>query len=309
MTLPFTSLWSDSGYTVDGNPTPPPSELPIAQIQVVTPGFFDTVDMRIARGRDFSADDEYGRPQVAIINERLARDAFSGADPLGRIIHTGMTLESSKGMQIVAVVADAREVSPDLPARPEIYLPYLQHPGPGSRLELLAHTSIAPETLAASIREAARALNPEVPVRFSTMNDAFSKALAYPRFRAVLVAGFAVLAVALALVGIYGVLSYLVAERTPEIGVRMALGALRRDIFSHVINASMRLVAGGLLAGLLGTLAVVRVLQTVLYGVSPRDPLTIAAVACLFVVTAFLASSIPALRASRVDPLVALRQD
>jgi predicted permease len=309
MTLPFTSLWSDSGYTVDGNPTPPPSELPIAQIQVVTPGFFDTVDMRIARGRDFSADDEYGRPQVAIINERLARDAFSGADPLGRIIHTGMTLESSKGMQIVAVVAEAREVSPDLPARPEIYLPYLQHPGPGSRLELLAHTSIAPETLAASIREAARALNPEVPVRFSTMNDAFSKALAYPRFRAVLVAGFAVLAVALALVGIYGVLSYLVAERTPEIGVRMALGALRRDIFSHVINASMRLVAGGLLAGLLGTLAVVRVLQTVLYGVSPRDPLTIAAVACLFVVTAFLASSIPALRASRVDPLVALRQD
>jgi len=125
----------------------------------------------------------------------------------------------------------------------------------------------------------------------------------------VLVAGFAVLAVALALVGIYGVLSYLVAERTPEIGVRMALGALRRDIFSHVMSGSMRLVAGGLLAGLLGTLAVVRVLQTVLYGVSPRDPLTIAAVAGLFVVTAFLASSIPALRATRVDPLVALRQD
>jgi putative ABC transport system permease protein len=141
------------------------------------------------------------------------------------------------------------------------------------------------------------------------MDDAFSRALAYPKFRAVLVAGFAMLAVALALVGIYGVLSYLVAERTPEIGVRMALGALRRDVFAHVITGSMRLVAGGLLAGVLITLAVVRVLQTVLYGVSPRDPLTIASVAGLFVVTAFLASSIPALRASRVDPLVALRQD
>jgi putative ABC transport system permease protein len=308
-TMPFTSLWSDSGYTVDGNPTPPPSELPVAQIQVITPGFFDTVDIKIARGRDFSADDEYGRPQVAIVNERLARDAFGAADPLGRIIHTGMTPESMKGMQIVAVVADVREVSPDLPARPEIYLPYLQHPRPGSQLTLLTHTSIAPETLAASIREAARALNPEVPVRFSTMNEVFAKSLAYPRFRAVLVAGFAVLAVVLALVGIYGVLSFLVTERTPEIGVRMALGALRRDIFSHVIVTSIRLVAGGLGAGLFATLAVVRVLQTVLYGVSPRDPLTIAAVAGLFVITAFLASSIPAMRASRVDPLTALRQE
>src|SRR5262249_3494559 len=136
-----------------------------------------------------------------------------------------------------------------------------------------------------------------------------AKALAYPRFRAVLVAGFALLAVALALVGIYGVLSFLVAGQTPEIGVRMALGAPRRHIFSQTIGTSMRLVAGGLLAGLLGTLAVVHVLQSVLYGVSPRDPLTIVAVAGLFVVTAFLASSIPALRASRVDPLVALRQD
>jgi predicted lysophospholipase L1 biosynthesis ABC-type transport system permease subunit len=220
-----------------------------------------------------------------------------------------MTPETNNGMQIVGVVADTRDEAPDALASPIIYLPYLQHPGPGSRLELLAHTSIAPETLAPSIREAARALNPEVPVRFSTMDDAFNKTLAYPRFRAVLVAGFAMLAVALALVGIYGVLSFLVAERTPEIGVRMALGALRRDIFSHVIGGSMRLVAGGLIAGLLATLAAVRVLQSVLYGVSPRDPLTIAAVAALFGITAFLASSVPALRASRVDPLVALRQD
>jgi putative ABC transport system permease protein len=308
-TMPFIGVWSNSGYVIDGGATYPPGQSPDAQIQVVTPRFFDTISMRIRTGRDFSDSDEFGRPQVAIVNERLARDAFGTASPIGRIIRTGMTLESSRGMQIVGVVADTREMSPDAVARPEIYLPYLQHPGPGSRLELLAHTSIAPETLATSIREAARTLNPEVPIRFSTMDDVFGKALAYPRFRAVLVAGFAILAVALALVGIYGVLSYLVAERTPEIGVRMALGALRRDIFSHVMSGSMRLVAGGLLAGLLGTLAIVRVLQTVLYGVGPRDPLTIATVAALFVVTAFLASSIPAFRASRVDPLVALKQE
>jgi predicted permease len=308
-TMPFAAAWSNSGYTIDGNPTPPPGERPLADIQVITPGFFDTVQIRVARGRDFSVDDEYGRPQVAIVNERLVRDAFGDGDAIGRTIRNGMTRESSQGMQIVGVAADTREVSPDTSAHPEIYLPYLQHPGPGSRLELLAHTSISPETLASSVREAARALNPEVPVRFSTMDDAFSKALAYPRFRAVLVAGFAILAVALALVGIYGVLSFLVTERTPEIGVRMALGALRRDIFRDVMSGSMRLVAGGLFAGMMGTLAVVRVLQTMLYGVSPRDPLTIASVAGLFVLTAFLASSIPALRASRVDPLVALRQD
>jgi predicted permease len=307
--MPFAGAWSNSGYTIDGNPTPPPGERPLADIQVITPGFFDTVQIRVARGRDFSVDDEYGRPQVAIVNERLVRDAFGDGDAIGRTIRNGMTRESSQGMQIVGVAADTREVSPDTSAHPEIYLPYLQHPGPGSRLELLAHTSISPETLASSVREAARALNPEVPVRFSTMDDAFSKALAYPRFRAVLVAGFAILAVALALVGIYGVLSFLVTERTPEIGVRMALGALRRDIFRDVMSGSMRLVAGGLFAGMMGTLAVVRVLQTMLYGVSPRDPLTIASVAGLFVLTAFLASSIPALRASRVDPLVALRQD
>ena len=307
--LPFVDGRSSSGYTVDGNPTPPLGSRPIAEIQVVTPGFFDTVNMRIGRGRDFSAGDEYGRPQVVIVNERLARDAFGTGDAIGRTLRTGMSPETNNGMQIVGVVADARDESPEAAASPSIYLPYLQHPGPGSRLELLAHTSTPPETLAASIREAARELNPEVPVRFSTLEDSLSKALAYPRFRAVLVAGFAMLAVVLALIGIYGVLSFLVAERTPEIGVRMALGALRRDIFSHTIGTSMRLVAGGLAVGLFATLAVVRVLQSVLYGVSPRDPLTIAAVAALFVVTAFLASSIPAIRASRVDPLVALRQD
>jgi putative ABC transport system permease protein len=307
--MPFVDGRSNAGYTIDGNPTAPPDGRPLADIQVVTPGFFDTISMRIRRGRDFSAGDDFGRPQVAIVNERLARDAFGTGDAIGRTIRTGMTRESGNGMQIVGVVADARDESPDAAASPAIYLPYLQHPGPGSQLALLAHTSIPPETLAASIRDAVRALNPEVPVRFSTMDDVFAKRLAYPRFRAVLVAGFALLAVALALVGIYGVLSFLVSERTPEIGVRMALGALRRDIFSHTIGTSMRLVAGGLTAGFLTTLAVVRALQSVLYGVSPRDPLTIAAVAVLFVVTAFLASSLPALRATRVDPLVALRQD
>jgi putative ABC transport system permease protein len=309
MTMPFVQQRSNSSYSIDGGPTYAQGERPDAQIQVVTPGYFDTMNTSIRQGRDFNDGDRFGQPQVAIVNERLVREAFGRENPIGRIIRTGMTRESANGMQIVGVVADARQMSPEALPRPEIFLPYLQHPGPGSRLALVTQTAIEPDALAASIREAARALNPEVPVRFSTMDEVFSRALAYPRFRTVLVAAFALLAVMLALVGIYGVVSYLVAERTSEIGVRLALGARRRDIFGRVIGGSMRLVWWGLLVGAIGAVAAVRALQTVLFGVSPRDPLTLVTVMALLALTALAASSIPALRATRVDPLVALRQD
>ena len=243
------------------------------------------------------------------MNERLAREAFGADDPLGRIIRTGMTPESMKGMQIVGVVADARQRSPETPARPEIFMPYLQHPGPGSRLTLLTQTSLDPGVLTGSIREASRTLNSGVPTRFSTMEDVFNKALAYPRFRTVLVASFALLAVMLALVGIYSVLSYLVAEQTPEIGVRLALGALRRDIFNRVIGGSMRLVFGGVIVGLVFALIAAKAIETMLFDVSARDPMTIVAVIALLAATALTASSIPALRAASVDPLVALRDE
>jgi len=252
--MPFVEQRANSGYSIVGGRTYPQGEAPIAQIQVITPGYFATVRTPVRQGRDFTDDDQYGRPQVAIVNERLVREAFGDTDPMGRVITTGMTMESMNGMRIVGVVADARQLSPATPPQPEIYLPYLQHPGPGSRLALVTDTSLDPDSLVASIREAARKLNPDVPVRFSTMDDSFRLALSYPRFRTVLVAAFAFLAVALALVGIYSVLSYLVAEQTQEIGVRLALGALRRDIFGAVIGGSMRLVFSGLVIGVVGAL-------------------------------------------------------
>ena len=148
-----------------------------------------------------------------------------------------------------------------------------------------------------------------MPIRFSMMDDVFSQALAYPRFRTILVAAFGVLAGLLALVGIYSVLSYLVAEQTPEIGVRLAMGALRRDIFSRVIGGSMRLVLAGIVIGLTIALATVRAIQTMLFDVDARDPLTLSAVVALLAATALAASGIPALRAASVDPLVALRHE
>ena len=213
------------------------------------------------------------------------------------------------GMEIVGVVADARQLAPEVAPQAEIYLPYLQHPGPGAQLFLLARTSLAPESLSSAIRETSRRLNPGVPVRFSTMEGVLNEALSYPRFRALLVGAFALLAMFLALVGIYSVLSYLVAEQTSEIGVRLALGALRRDIFGGVIGGSMRLVAAGLALGLAISLLVVQALQTILFDVSARDPITIAAVVVLLIVTALAASGLPALRAASVDPLVALRDE
>jgi predicted permease len=309
MFMPFVALRANSGYTVDGGPTYQQGETPLAQIQVITPGYFATMNTPVRLGRDFDDNDQYGGPQVAIVNERLVRDVFGRANPLGRTIRTGMTTESMNGMRIVGVVADARQLAPEMPALPEIFLPYLQHPGPGALLSVLALTSLEPESLSASIRETARRLNPDVPVRFSTMEELFKRALSYPRFRTVLVGAFALLAVILALVGVYSVVSYLVAEQTAEIGVRLALGALRRDIFSRVIGGSMKLVLGGVLVGLVIALIAVRAIQAVLFNVDPRDPLTIAAVIGLLAVTALAASGIPALRAASVDPLVALRDE
>jgi putative ABC transport system permease protein len=310
MTMPFDTLRANSGYTVDGSPTTyGEGEPPIAELQIVTPGYFDTVNTPIRAGRDFDDGDISGRPQVAIINARLAREAFGDSNPLGRIIRTGMTPESKQGMRIIGVVADARQRSPEIPSRPEIFMPYLQQPGPGSRLTLLTQTSLDPVLLEGSIRETARRLNSGVPIRFSTMDEVLTKALSYPRFRTVLVASFALLAAILALVGIYSVLSYLVAEQTSEIGVRLALGALRRDIFSRVITESMRVVVMGLAVGLAISLIAVHAVQAVLFDISPRDPVTIAAVSGLLALTALAASGIPALRAASVDPLVALRDE
>jgi predicted permease len=309
MTMPFDTLRANSGYSIDGGPYSRDGQPLIADIQVVTPGYFDTVNTPFRAGRDFDDGDLAGRPQVAIINERLAREEFGAGSPLGRIIQTGLTPDTRKGMRIIGVVADARERSPETPPRPEIFVPYLQHPGPGSRLTILTQTALDPGALTGSIREAARMLNPSVPIRFSTMDEVLTKALAYPRFRTTLVAAFGLLAGLLALIGIYSVLSYLVAEQTPEVGVRLALGALRRDIFKRVIGASMRLVCGGLIVGLVLSLIAAKAIETLLFAVSARDPMTIGVVIALIAVTALVASSIPALRAASVDPLVALRDE
>lgn len=308
-TLPFAPESTDAKYWFDGGPVFRPGEGPSAQVQVVTPGYFETAGISLHRGRDFEDGDVWGRTQVAIVNRALAREAFGDSDPLGRVIRCGMTMQSLNGMRIVGVVGDARQIAPGEPPRPEIFIPYLQHPGPGSNLTLLVQTGLEPYSLSAAVRETVRRLDAEVPVRFSTMREIYSDSLSYPRFRSMLLACFALFALGVAVVGIYGVISYLVTQRTAEIGLRFALGAAPARMFRFVVGGSMRMVVAGLAAGVAGTLALSQALRPMLFEVGPNDPVTLAGVMGVFGFAALAAAVIPAIRAARIDPAAALRRD
>lgn len=308
-TIPFAPGRATAMYFIEGGRVYPANEAPSAQMQIISPGYFETVGTPMQRGRDFTNRDEWGRPQVAIINEKLAREAFGDENPLGRRIRSGMSLQSGDGMEIVGVVKDARQIAPGEPVRAELFMPYLQHPRPGANLRLIVQTQLQPLALSQAIRQTVRSMNPDVPVRFSTMEEMVRQSISYPRFRAVLIGSFALLAACLAIFGIYGVISYLVGQRTNEIGLRFALGARPRDVFGLVIGGSMRLVLWGLILGLIATLALSRVLQTLLFGIGPQDPLTLAGVLVALGLAALLGSSVPAFRAARLDPVVALREE
>jgi putative ABC transport system permease protein len=307
-TTPFAARQSTATYRIDDGQDDRPGEAPSAHAQTITPGYFEAMGIAIRRGRDFTDRDTWGRPQAAIVNETLARQAFGQANPLGRTIRSRLSLESQMGMAIVGVVADARQIAPGEAPRPEIFVPYLQHPSTGSNLTLVVRTGLEPAALSSVIRATAKALDSELPVRFSTMDAIVHESLAYPRFRAALTGLFALLAVSLAVVGIYGVLSYLVSQRRVEIGVRLALGASPGRVFVSVVGSAMRPVVWGLAAGTSGTLALSPALRTFLFGITPHDPATLVAVVITLALAALAGSSVPAFRAARADPLIPLRE-
>jgi predicted permease len=251
---PLIAQRSNGVYWIDNRPEYQPGQAPTAAMQVITPGYFATLGMSVRRGRDFGDADSWGRPQVAMINERLAREAFGDTDPLGHKIRCGLTRQSGNDMEIVGIVTDARQIAPGEEPRPEIFMPYLQHPGAGANLTLVVQTSLEPYALSSAIRETALKMNPELPVRFSSMDEMLLQSLAYPRFRALLIGCFAAVAVLLAVLGIYSVISYLVGQRTSEIGLRLALGARSGDVYGMVVGGSMRMVTAGILLGLVGAL-------------------------------------------------------
>lgn len=298
---------SNGAYWFDAPPAQFTTETPQAVLSVITPGTFNALGIPLKRGRDFSDADTYGAPFTAIINEALARKSFSGQDPIGRIIKCG--LDSDKPMKIVGIVGDVRQFGPARVPSPEIYMPYQQHPLPSTHLELVVRTSSNPAALIQQVRLKARQQSPDVPLKFTTLDATLAENIAAPRFRTVLLGIFAGVAVALAMAGIYGVMAYVVGQRWNEIGLRMALGASSSDVLRLVLREAIALAAAGLAIGLAGAFAATRLLGSVLFNVKPSDPATYIGVAALLVIVALGASFGPAHRASRLDPLIALRQE
>jgi predicted permease len=296
---------SASDYFVQGRPEGQPGERPKAEFNAITPGYFRTLEIPIRVGRDFDRTDTRDRPRVAIINETLARAAFPSESPLGKHIRRGPP--SAPWMEIVGVVADTRWQDPSQPPPSVIFAASAQ--GVGGSLSILARTSLDEESLASTLRTLLHDANPTVPVRFETMEELFADALAYPRFRTRLIGVFAGVAALLAAVGIFSVLAYLVGQRTREIAVRRAMGAKAADVIRLIVGQGLRLVAVGLALGLAGALAVARLLEGLLYEISPWDVGTYLGALVVLGIASLLATLLPAIRAAMVAPLIALQQE
>jgi putative ABC transport system permease protein len=300
---------SNGGYWLEGGDDPRTAgvRLPQAVFTVATPDFFKTMGIPLRRGRDFSARDRAGAPYIAIVNDALARQAFGDADPIGRRIACG--LDSPEFMTIVGVVGDVRSREPSRPPAPEIYMPFLQHQRTATALAIIARTAGDPMSVANAFADTIRTANPNVPVRATTMTQVLSTAVATPRFRTLIVGVFAALALVLAMAGVYGVMAYAVSRRTSEIGVRIAMGANRPAILRLVMGQGLQLAAIGIVIGCALALALSQALRGMLFAIAPTDPLVFVAVPILLLATAAAATAVPALRASRVDPIQALRSE
>lgn len=284
-----------------------PQNLPEADFSVASPEYFKTVGIRLLSGRDFNNRDDYDAPFTAIISQALARQSFGSTNPLGRRIYCG--LDSPKPMTIVGVVSDVRQGSPASAPGPEIYMPFQQHPYFANELELVIRTTSDPEQFVTPVRRTMQSVAPSVATNFITFSHMLDESIAAPRFRSSLALAFAALALLLALAGVYAVMSYVVSQRTTEMGVRMALGAGRFSILQLVSRQAFVLASVGLLAGLCGALLISRLAASLLFGIHSLDLASylIAAAAVFFVVLA--ASSLPAWRAASVDPAIALRNE
>jgi putative ABC transport system permease protein len=293
-----------TGVLVSGGPSPEPDH-PISIAQI-SPDYFRTMGIRLLKGRPFDDRDASNARKVVILSEKEARSAFAGREAVGNEI----SLDGPKGpwRTVVGVVGDTRNYMLEREAWPEIFIPYQQQPA--LFMTLVLRTAGDPMRAANSLRDAVQSVDPNQPVSgVQTMDDMLQKLIAPRRFKLGLLGSFALLALVLGAIGLYGVISYAVTERTHEIGVRMALGAKREDVLRLVVGQGFKLTLIGVAVGLAGAFGLTRFLSSLLYAVRPTDPLTFVAVSLLLIAVALLASYIPARRATKVDPMVALRHE
>ncbi len=306
----------DWSFVLEGQAASPPlpTDWHPADWQVVSTGYFGTMGIPLLQGRDFTDADRAGGPGAMIVNRTLAAQVWPGQDPVGRRVLLGGGDADSIWRTVVGVVGDVHHRGLTAPARPEMYLPYEQFPAgtgmPQAAMYVALRSAGNPEALTAALRSTVTALDPDTPVAESqTMEAALGAWAAERRLIMLLVSGFALVALVLGAVGIYGVMAHLVSERKREIGIRMALGAVPEQILRLVVSQSAWVVGGGIAAGTIGALAASRVLSGLLFEVRPTDPLTFGGTALVLAAVAAGATLVPAMRAVRTDPAHALRSD
>jgi putative ABC transport system permease protein len=294
--------WSGS-FTVEGEPSGPNDPIPHAEYGVAMPDFFRTMGIRLIAGREFSNVDLPSSPPVAIVDEVLARQHWPGQNAIGKRVNANGALAT-----VVGVVRHVHKAGPQSEGEPQLYLPLSQNPQ--SALSIVVRSRAEPTTLVRPIRDVVRQLDPQLPIsKVSSLEDLVARSMASQRFNALLLGVFALTALLLASVGIYGVMSYLVSQRTREIGIRVALGGQPDAIRAAVMREGLWIAVAGLLVGLGVSLLTSRAIGGLLFGVSPTDPATYGAIVGVLLLVSLVASYGPARRATRVDPLIALRDE
>jgi putative ABC transport system permease protein len=300
--------WSGWGFVTEENPSPPPNQEPDANYQVIGPDYFRVMGVPLRQGRFFTEHDTQQSARVAIVNEELARKQWPGQDPIGKRMR--VNLPGKPWLTVVGVVANVRTAWPTPEFFQEFYLPYTQYPWDLAPRDFIVRTAMSPTAVAATIQREVTALDKDQPIsNVRTLDQVAGEAVGTQRFAMILLGAFAVLALVLASVGIYGVMAYSVSQRTHEIGIRMALGAGRINVLGMVVRQALGQALVGAGVGLAGALGLTRLLSSLLYGVRPTDPLTFAMVTLGLVGVSAFASYIPARRATKVDPMIALRYE
>jgi putative ABC transport system permease protein len=311
--VPLGGAPDNTGIRIPDRPRTSVKDVPAtANYLFATPGYFAAVGTPLLRGREFSESDTLDSQHVAIITASMAERYWPGRDPLGRQVGVGLTRFPLR--TIVGIVADTKHVSLSERSIPEMYVPYTQNEikvWPNMQtMQAALRTTLDSASMVHVAREALNAVDPDLPLaKPATLDSLVDDSVVEPRFTMLLLASFGGIALVLASIGMYGVVSYSVARRTREIGIRMALGAASRQVFRMVLGQGARLAGAGVLFGLVGSLAVGRLMTGFLYGVRATDPATYGAVSTLLILVVLLACYLPARRATRVDPTVALRDE
>ena len=303
--VPLSGLDNDWNFLIEGRPPLPVGTYNMAQYRPVSAGYFETIGIPLLRGRAFTVADTAESPWVVMINDSMAREYWPSENPIGQRIQF-----NEKWRTVIGVVGDVLHEGLDGAAKAEMYVPVEQAPNIESDPTIVVRTEIDAGGAAAELRGAVSAIDGTVPVdRIETMRQLVSGSVAQPRFRTIILVAFSLLALVMASIGIYGVMNYLVIQRTREFGIRLSLGATPTDVLRLVLRRAAVLIGAGTCLGLTGSVLLVRFIAKLLFGTAPLDPLTFAAVPILLAAVALVASYIPARRATRIDPAVALRYE